>query len=156
MITFKGVSKSYEKKYALKDVNLELTPNKIYGLLGRNGAGKTTMLQLLSGHILPDQGRILINGQEPFNNKKALDQICFISESGNFKQRLKIKNALKIASLYYPNWSNDVALRLLDVFELNQELNVKGLSKGMESALGIIIGLASRSPITIFDEPILD
>ncbi|GAE31232.1 ABC transporter ATP-binding protein [Halalkalibacter hemicellulosilyticus] len=153
MITFKNVSKSYDNKVALNEIHLELERNKIYGLLGRNGAGKTTMLQLLSGHTLPDKGTILINGEEPFNNKKALDQICFVSESGNFKQRLKIKHALKIASYYYPKWSNDVAIRLLDVFELNQNLNVKGLSKGMESALGIIIGLASRSPLTIFDEP---
>lgn len=153
MIEFQQLTKTYGSKTVLKDLSLSLTPNKIYGLLGRNGAGKTTMMQLLAGHILPTNGKILINGMTPFNNRSILNEICFINESGNFKQRLKIKDALKIASFYYPNWSYETAYSLLDTFNLNKKWNVKGLSKGMESALGITIGLASRASITILDEP---
>ncbi|MBP3949543.1 ABC transporter ATP-binding protein [Bacillus suaedae] len=153
MIEFQQLTKTYGSKTVLKELNLTLTPNKIYGLLGRNGAGKTTMMQLLAGHILPTNGKILINGKTPFNNRSILNEICFINESGNFKQRLKIKDALKIASFYYPNWSNETAYSLLEIFNLNKKWNVKGLSKGMESALGITIGLASRANITILDEP---
>ncbi|MBD8069480.1 ABC transporter ATP-binding protein [Bacillus sp. PS06] len=152
-IVISGVTKKYAGKTALKDLSLTLEDDKIYGLLGRNGAGKTTLMKLVAGHELPTSGHITIDGKNPFNNREILQDICFISESNNFKKRLKIKEVLKIASLFYPKWSNETALRLLEVFQLDLKMTTKGLSKGMESALGIIIGLSSRARFTIFDEP---
>lgn len=152
-IHFSNVTKSFGKKTALKNFSLQLEKNKIYGLLGRNGAGKTTMLKLVSGHIHPTSGQVLIDGKNPFNNRSLLEKICFIQETNNFKRRVKIKELLKIASLYYPNWSFETAERLLNIFRLDPNWSTKGLSKGMESALGIIIGLSSHAEITIFDEP---
>ncbi|MFC4321926.1 ABC transporter ATP-binding protein [Litchfieldia salsa] len=152
-ILISNVTKNYGAKHALRGMNLTIENDKIYGLLGRNGAGKTTLMKLVAGHDLPSNGQITINGKNPFNNREALKDICYISESNNFKKRLKIKEVLKISSLFYPNWSNETALRLLEVFQLDLKMNTKGLSKGMESALGITIGLASRAKLTIFDEP---
>ncbi|RXI96190.1 ABC transporter ATP-binding protein [Anaerobacillus alkaliphilus] len=152
-IEIKNLSKKYTEKIALNDLTLELEENKIYGLLGRNGAGKTTLMQLLAGYMLPTSGSIKVNGQSPFDNRDVLKDICLINESNNFMNRLKVKDILKIASLFYPNWSNEKAERLLETFNLKGKMSVKGLSKGMESALGIIIGLASRTKIAIFDEP---
>ncbi|WP_244093895.1 ABC transporter ATP-binding protein [Jeotgalibacillus sp. R-1-5s-1] len=146
-------SKSYGSKQALKSVSTTIEPNKIVGLLGRNGAGKTTMLQILAGHIKPSDGRVLINGLEPFNNRKALQHICLISEANNFKRKLKIREVLKTVSRFYPNWSQETAERLLKTFNLDPGMSAKGLSKGMESALSITIGLSSHTSITIFDEP---
>jgi ABC-2 type transport system ATP-binding protein len=148
-----NITKKYGQKEALKDLSMVIEENKIYGLLGKNGAGKTTFMQLLAGHILSTSGKVLIDGQEPFNNRNVLKEMCLISESSNFKKRLKIKDVLKIASLFYPNWSQESADRLLKEFNLEKSMNTKGLSKGMESALGITIGLSSRAKITIFDEP---
>ncbi len=152
-IEIKDITKKYKDKLALNQLSLELEENKIYGLLGRNGAGKTTLMQLLAGHMSPTSGSILIDGQSPFDNRYILQNICLISESNNFMKRFKIKDILKIASLLYPNWSKESAKRLLGVFNLEEKMTVKSLSKGMESALGIIIGLASRTKVTIFDEP---
>ena len=148
-----NITKKYGQKEALKDLSMVIEENKIYGLLGKNGAGKTTFMQLLAGHILPTSGKVLVDGQDPFNNRNVLRDMCLISESSNFKKRLKIKDVLKISSLFYPNWSQESADRLLKEFNLEKSMNTKGLSKGMESALGITIGLASRAKITIFDEP---
>jgi len=148
-----NITKKYGQKEALKDLSMVIEENKIYGLLGKNGAGKTTFMQLLAGHILPTSGKVLVDGQDPFNNRNVLREMCLISESSNFKKRLKIKDVLKISSLFYPNWSQESADRLLKEFNLEKSMNTKGLSKGMESALGITIGLASRAKITIFDEP---
>ncbi|TYS60735.1 ABC transporter ATP-binding protein [Sutcliffiella horikoshii] len=152
-IEVKNVSKIYGNKKAVDNLSLMLEENKIYGLLGRNGAGKTTLMQLLAGHALPSTGEILINGQNPFNNRNITKDICLVNESNNFIKRLKIKDILKVASLFYPNWSWDTANMLLTTFNLSPTLKTKGLSKGMESSLGIIIGLASRAKITILDEP---
>lgn len=152
-IEITNVTKKYGNKTALNDLSLTLEENKIYGLLGRNGAGKTTLMRLLAGYMLPSSGNIFINGQKPFDNRDILKEITLINESNNFMKSFKIKDTLKLASLFYPNWSKETADRLLKVFHLEGNLKVKGLSKGMESALGIIIGLASRTKITIFDEP---
>lgn len=138
---------------ALEGVSLQLEENKIYGLLGRNGAGKTTLMQILAGQIMPSDGSVLINDQRPFGNQAITESICLINESENFKKGLKIKEIFKIASYFYPNWCLETAKRLLGEFYLEENMRVKTLSKGMESSLGITVGLASRSPITIFDEP---
>ncbi|WP_328589221.1 ABC transporter ATP-binding protein [Litchfieldia alkalitelluris] len=152
-IQISNVTKKFGANTALNNLQLTLEENKIYGLLGRNGAGKTTLMQLVAGHHLPTAGEVKVQGKNPFNNRNVLKDICFINESNNFKKRLKIKEVLKLASLFYPNWSEETVTRLLPVFKLDLKMNTKGLSKGMESALGIIIGLASRAKLTIFDEP---
>lgn len=152
-VELNSVSKNYGTKIAVDNLTITLEENKIYGLLGRNGAGKTTLMQLLAGHALPTSGEILIDGQNPFNNRQITKDICLVNESNNFIKRLKIKDILKVASLFYPNWSWDTANALLTTFNLDPTLKTKGLSKGMESSLGIIIGLASRAKITILDEP---
>ncbi|CAG9623527.1 ABC transporter ATP-binding protein [Sutcliffiella rhizosphaerae] len=152
-IEAKSVTKSFGTKHAVNNLSFDLETNKIYGLLGRNGAGKTTLMQLLAGHTLPSNGEILVNGEQPFNNRNLTKDICLVNESNNFIKRLRIKDILKVASLFYPNWSWECANDLLHTFNLNPKLKTNALSKGMESSLGIIIGLASRAKITIFDEP---
>lgn len=152
-IEVKNVTKRYQQNYALDHVSFTLDEPKIYGLLGRNGAGKTTFMEILSGHILSSDGQILIDGADPFDNQKLTESICLIKEGNNFKEDLKIKHILKIYSYFYPTWDQQLADELLEVYRLDPQSKVKTLSKGMESALGIIVGLASKAPITIFDEP---
>ncbi|MGG4490308.1 ABC transporter ATP-binding protein [Metabacillus idriensis] len=152
-VNMNELTKVYGKKSALDGITLELEENKIYGLLGRNGAGKTTLMQILAGQILPTDGSVLINNQKPFENQEITESICLINESENFKKGLKIKDVLKIARCFYPNWSAETAEKLLEDFYLHGNMKVKALSKGMESALGITVGLASRARVTIFDEP---
>lgn len=152
-IEVKNVTKTYKDKHALDHVSFTLAEPKIYGLLGRNGAGKTTFMEILSGHILSSHGEILIDGEKPFDNQHLTESICLIKEGNNFKDDLKIKHVLKIYSYFYPTWDQALADELIDIYRLNRQSKVKTLSKGMESALGIIVGLASKAPITIFDEP---
>lgn len=152
-IEVNNLSKKYGEKYALNHVSFALEKNKIYGLLGRNGAGKTTFMNILSGQIMPSSGEIKIAGENPFDQQELTESICLIKESNNFPKELKIKDVLKIFSYFYPNWDYSFAEDLLKEFNLTPRLKVKALSKGMESALGITVGLASRAPITVFDEP---
>jgi len=152
-IKVKNLTKKYQDNYALNNVSFTLDEPKIYGLLGRNGAGKTTFMDILAGNILPTEGSILINGDEPFDHEQLMSSICLIKEGNNFDKELKIKNIFKIYSYFYPNWDMALAHELAKKYNLNLNLKIKALSKGMESAVSIIVGLASKAPITIFDEP---
>ncbi|WP_099157598.1 ABC transporter ATP-binding protein [Virgibacillus ndiopensis] len=152
-IEVKNLTKKYQDKLALDNISFLLDEPKIYGLLGRNGAGKTTFMEILSGHILATSGEIMIEHENPFDNQRITESICLIKEGNNFKKDLKVKNVLRIYSIFYSTWDHELADKLVEEYNLNPNAKVKTLSKGMESALGIIVGLASKAPITIFDEP---
>lgn len=152
-----GVTKFYSKKKVLDNINLTIEQGKIYGLLGRNGAGKTTLLSVMTAQNICTQGRITYDEQDVWENQNALDNICFSREinisalTGNAQRR--IKDYLKMASIYYPNWDKEYSQRLIDEFELNIKKRLGKLSKGMLSMVTIIVALASKSKITILDEP---
>ncbi|HEY4601758.1 MAG TPA: ABC transporter ATP-binding protein [Cerasibacillus sp.] len=152
-IEVKNLTKQYKGKRALNNITFTLEGPKIYGLLGRNGAGKTTFMDILSGHILATSGEIQINGENPFDNRKLTESICLIQEGNNFKKELRVGQVLRMYAYFYPKWDYELAEELRELYHLKQNTKVKHLSKGMESALGIIVGLASNAPITIFDEP---
>ena len=153
VIEVKNVSKLYRKTKALDDVTFTLSGPKIYGLLGRNGAGKTTFMDILAGHQLASSGKILINGEEPFDNKQITENICIIKEGDNFQKDMTVNQIFRSCSLFYPNWDQSLAEELAKQYKLPVKKRIKTYSKGMTSAVGIIVGLASKAPITIFDEP---
>ena len=150
-----GVTKRFGRAVALQDVSFRLAENKIYGLLGRNGAGKTTLLHSITGQLMIDGGTIAIDGHTPLENLAVQRQICFIRDKLEFPKGFTIKQIIQLGTMLYPYWDATIAYRLVDLFELDVQKKVKQLSRGMESAVGIIIGIASRAPLTIFDEPYL-
>ena len=79
-IVCNGIGKIYGKKQVLKDINLTLEKGKIYGLIGRNGAGKTTLLSIMSAQNPASEGTVTWNGENVWENRKALDHICFSRE----------------------------------------------------------------------------
>ncbi|GGG15831.1 ABC transporter ATP-binding protein [Lysinibacillus alkalisoli] len=147
------ITMQYKQKQVLKDINFTLEGPKIIGFLGHNGAGKTTFLNLLAGLIPSTTGEFKVNGQPAFNNTAVLQEICFIAETGNFQVEMSVEQALKANQFFYPKWDRALADELVEIFALPLKTKVKNLSKGMTSALGIIVGLASQAAITIFDEP---
>ncbi len=152
-IQVRNVTKKYKNKLALNNVSFTIEGSKIVGFLGHNGAGKTTFLNLLSGIIPTTNGDLEVNGKPVFNTASVLRDICFIAETGNFQFEMTVEQSLKANRYFYPNWDEDLARELMNTFALPPKSKVRNLSKGMGSALGIITGLASRAPITIFDEP---
>jgi ABC-2 type transport system ATP-binding protein len=151
----KKVFKSFGKTEAVKDVTFQLERDKIYGLLGRNGAGKTTLLQLISAQYIKDDGAIKIENEDVFENSKALGNLCFVKERNTCYEDKKIKDIFTYAKIFYKNWDEKFKDRLIEEFELDVKKSYKHLSRGMQSVVAIIIGLASRAPLTIFDEPSL-
>ncbi|EFI65512.1 ABC-2 type transport system ATP-binding protein [Bacillus cereus SJ1] len=127
--------------------------HKIYGLLGRNGAGKTTLLNLLAGQITSSSGSVSIFGEHVFENSKAMQNICFVRVKEEAHLSFKVKEIFKMCSMFYKNWDGKYAEELANKFQLNMTVKYHKLSHGMQTVVGIIQGLASRAPITIFDEP---
>ncbi|MFS0645672.1 ABC transporter ATP-binding protein [Siminovitchia sp. 179-K 8D1 HS] len=155
VIEANGLEKAYGSFKAVNHVGLSIETDKIYGLLGRNGAGKTTLMKLITAQIFPTNGAIKVFGEEPYENSKVLRQICFIKESQKYPDNYTIRDAMAVSKSIFPNWDEDFASSLMDEFRLPAKRRIKKLSRGMHSAVGIIIGLASRAPLTIFDEPYL-
>lgn len=155
MLEISNLNKSYGKTTVLTDINLNLEENKIYGLIGRNGAGKTTLLKLISGQLIRNSGQISLNGEEVFENERAMGDICLIREFSNSVKDMKVKNILSAARVLFKNWDREYENFLVKEFNLNTRKKVLKLSTGNQTIVGLIIGLASRSRITMFDEPTL-
>ena len=153
--TLHDVTMRFRDNTALDGVTTSFERDGITGLLGRNGAGKTTLMQLLTGHRVPTRGRVQAFGASPYENDRVLRDICFIKEGQRYPDHFRIMDALSAAAMLFPNWDGDLAAALLADFDLPAKRPVKKLSRGMNSAVGIVIGLASRAPLTLFDEPYL-
>ncbi|GFZ80591.1 ABC transporter ATP-binding protein [Paenibacillus marchantiophytorum] len=155
IVEVNGLTKSYGKMTAVDHVSFTIQPNKIYGLLGRNGAGKTTIMQMISAQQFATSGELKVFGEEPFENSRVLDQICFIKESQKYPDTFHVNDVMAVAKSLYPNWDDAYAHALIENFRLPLKRKIKKLSRGMLSSVGIVVGLASRAPLTIFDEPYL-
>jgi ABC-2 type transport system ATP-binding protein len=145
----------FREHTALDRVSTTIERDVITGLLGRNGAGKTTLMQLLTGHRVPTSGRVEVLGASPFENDRVLREICFIKEGQRYPDHFRVRDVLTASAMAFPDWDDEYARSLLADFDLPEKRAVKKLSRGMTSAVGIVLGLASRAPITLFDEPYL-
>jgi ABC-2 type transport system ATP-binding protein len=157
-IICKNVCKKYKDKVVLENVNLELEPGKIYGMIGRNGVGKTTLLSMISAQNPVTSGEITLGGKRIWENEEALSHICFSREiatgTGYGANALKVKEYLKMASAFYPNWDKQMADKLVGIFGLDIKKKMMKLSKGMLSMVTIIVALASKADYTFLDEPV--
>lgn len=153
MIEIKNLTYGYKHTPVLTDFNLIETEPSIIALWGRNGAGKTTLMSLVAGHYKPNEGSIKVLGEEPYNNLNVLENICYIQENHPFGHNWKIDDLLKYGRYFHPNWDQQFAEHLVQVFELPKNKKITKYSKGMKTAVQIILGLASNAKITVLDEP---
>lgn len=153
-----NIVKTYNKTEVLKNVNLEIEHGKIYGLIGRNGAGKTTLLSILTAQNPATTGMVTYDGMPVWENQQALDHLCFSREINPVTSfgpnTMKIKEYLRIASMFYPKWDKQMAKHLIELFHLDVKKRISKVSKGMMSMVTIIVAMASKSDITIMDEPV--
>ena len=145
----------YGRTSALEGLSFRLAGGKIYGLIGRNGSGKTSLLSVLGSFRRQTAGTVRIGGREPFENESITRQVCLIRESGDILDDHRCGAVLDLARRLRPNWDQGYAETLLRRFQLPTRKYPKKLSRGQRSALGCVLGLASRAPLTIFDESYL-
>jgi ABC-2 type transport system ATP-binding protein len=155
IVEARGLTKRYRGVTAVDGVDFTLARDTITGLLGRNGAGKTTLMHLLTGQEFATEGSITVAGESPVENPHVLQHTCFIKEGQRYPDDFKPKHVFAAAPGFFPHWDADFARELAAEFRLPVDRRIKKLSRGQLSSVGIIVGLASRAPITIFDEPYL-
>jgi ABC-2 type transport system ATP-binding protein len=140
-ISVAGLTKSYRsgpgllhpgEEAALDDVNLTVGAGTITGLLGRNGAGKTTLLRILAGQEFPSSGSVRVLGAAPAENEDVLRRLVFVREDQAYPE-IKVGQALRVASWFYPNWDSALASSLADDFGLRAGKAVQRLSRGQLS-----------------------
>lgn len=152
-IEAKGLELRYGAVTALDDLSFDLTGGRIYGLLGRNGSGKTSLLSVLAGFRKASGGTVLVDGQPVFENPRVTRRVCLIRETGATGDKdEKVADALYTAAHLRPSWDGDYADSLIDRFQIPRRKKLGELSPGQRSALGMTFGLASRAPVTLFDE----
>lgn len=149
------IYKKFGDTQAVHDATVEFEPNAIHGLLGPSGAGKTTLLHLISGQLFPDQGAVTAGGHPVHENSSIVSQICFVKAVERAWSEYRAKDIIKFCSLLHPGWDAEFAAEMMDRFRIPLKQKYKHLSRGNQSLLGIVKGLASRSPITLLDEPTL-
>ena len=149
------LTKSFSSVLAVNQVSFSVEAGKIYGLLGRNGAGKTTIMQLIAGQLFATSGEVKVFGEYPYENSRVLSQLCFVKDNQKYPNSYRVIDVLRQAALFFPRWNREYAFELAEEFRLPFSRRMQALSRGMLSAAGIIVGLASRAPLTVFDEPYL-
>jgi ABC-2 type transport system ATP-binding protein len=151
-ISAAGLTRRYRDELALDQVSFDIEPGSITGLLGRNGAGKTTLLRVIAGHEFASAGTVTVLGGSPVENEAVLRRMVFIREDQVYPD-FRVRHLVQTAALFYPDWSQELADSLIEDFRLPLKRKVRRLSRGMRSAVGIVIGLAARAEVTLFDEP---
>lgn len=148
-----GLTKTFGSTRAVKDLSFSLAHNKITGLIGRNGAGKTTLLKMIAGYLLPNTGNLQVFSENPFNSIKVTTNLVYVDDDMVLPASMNLSDLLESVSSFYEHWDDKLAKGLFEYFNLNPRQYHINLSKGMRSTFNMILGIAARCPLTIFDEP---
>ena len=148
----KKLCKNYDEKVALKDVNLEVKSGKIIGLLGKNGSGKTTLIKLINDLLTPTSGKVLVEGSAPGINSKEV--ISYLPERTYFSSEMKVIDTIKYFEDFYKNFNKEKALKLLKDLDLDINMKISKMSKGMREKLQLILVMSRDAKLYILDEPL--
>ncbi len=151
MIRVQNLSKSFDKVLAVDDITAEIKEGRVFGLIGTNGAGKSTFLRMIAGILKPDIGEIIIDDMPVFENNEAKKQFFYISDEQFYFYNSKPIDMAKFYANIYENFDLDKFNRYLLKFEL-PDRKIKTYSKGMKKQLSIILGIAANTKYILCDE----
>ena len=154
-IQVKGLRKKYFNKEAVKGVDFTIEPESIIGLLGRNGAGKSTVLNMIARRIEKTSGDITLDGVDLHKTPRAMHQVYLSSTENWFPKEYKFKDLLSIYKKTYPEFDSDFAEDLIKVFGVNVKERFSKASTGYQSIMKIILALCNPSEYIFMDEPVL-
>lgn len=155
IISATGLSKRYRGTQALKDVTFSVAPGRIVGLIGRNGAGKSTALKAILG-LTPYEGRLSVLGKDPSTERDALmREVAFIADTAVLPKWIRVRQALDYVEGVHPAFERAKAEAFLRDTEIRPDRRVRELSKGMVTQLHLALVLAIRARLLVLDEPTL-
>lgn len=155
MIEIKNLTKIYSDKKVLDNINLSFEDSKIYGLLGSNGAGKTTMMKIIANRAFPTSGSVCLNGNIVTENETVQKNIFYVTEKDKYPKDIKMKDLLKWEARFYEKFDIGYAERLARLFNLDLNKKTNTLSTGYYTIFKVIVSLASNTDVMILDEPVL-
>ena len=154
MIEFKNVVFSYSRKQTLfEDIDLSMNAGNIYGLLGKNGVGKTTLLNLICGLLFPKSGECRVMGYTPQERKVGLLSNLFYVPDEIALPAMKLKDFVRVNKPFYPNFDEKLMQSCLDEFEVSGNENLAKLSHGQKKKVYISFALACQTNLLLMDEP---
>ena len=152
MIKTYKLSKSFDDCIALNNVSCTINSGCIYGMVGSNGAGKSTFLRLLTGIYKADNGKVYIDDELVYENPVSKNKICFVPDEIFFLQGANMDRMARLYSSIYNKFDYDRYHDLTNTFGLNPKKNLNSFSKGMKRQAAIILALSSRPEYMFFDE----
>ncbi|MBT2683410.1 ABC transporter ATP-binding protein [Bacillus sp. ISL-37] len=153
MIQMIEINKTFEKHEAVKNVNMTINKGSIYGLIGSNGAGKTTIIKLLAGIYKQDSGKVLLEGSAVFENQALKEKIFYISDQPYFFPQYTVKQMANFYKSVYPSWNEARFIKLAEVFDFSMNKKLHTFSKGIQRQAAFWLALSTMPEILILDEP---
>jgi ABC-2 type transport system ATP-binding protein len=151
----RGLRKTFDKREVLRELDWSVPPGRVVGLLGRNGAGKPTLLRCLMGLSPIDAGEIELFGEsmnEPGGAR--LQRLGFVPQTFDLFPWMRVRGYLDFTAAFYPNWRGDFVERLLREWQIDPKQRVGQLSQGQRQKLAIVRALAPDPDLLLLDEPV--
>lgn len=152
ILEYNSINKNFGEKQVLKDVNLKIESNKIVGLLGKNGSGKSTLFKLANDLLTPTSGEVLINGIKVSAETKKI--VSYLPERTYFNTSLKVCDTLNLFQTFYEDFDREKAENLLIDLQLDKNLRLSKMSKGMKEKVQLILVMSRKAKLYILDEPL--
>lgn len=152
ILTLENISKKFNKKEALKEINLVIPRGKIVGLLGPNGSGKSTMIKLINGLLEPTLGKVLINGEAPGVKTKKI--ISYLPERTYLNDWMKVKDLFDFFQDFYSDFDRNKAIDMIEKLQIDKNSSIKTMSKGTKEKVQLILVMSRAADLYILDEPI--
>lgn len=154
MIKVTNVEKSFEQFKVLNNLNLNVQKGSIYGLIGTNGSGKTTIIKHITGIMRPDAGEITIAGENVFDNRNIKEKTGLIPDDFFFFHTYSLKEMSNFYKKLYTNWNQERYSTMLAQFGLEETRKLSKFSKGMQKQAAFILTISTMPDYLILDEPI--
>ncbi len=152
MIEVKNLSKSFESIKAIDHINAKIEDGHVFGLIGTNGAGKSTFMRMLSGVLKPEEGEILVDGEPVYDNPAVKKKIFYISDDQYYFRSGTPVDMLKLYQTCYPSFDEAKWKSLMEKFGLDEKRKVNTFSKGMKKQLSVICGICANTKYLLCDE----
>ena len=152
ILSTKNLTKSYGKKTALSQINMEIPRGRIIGLLGPNGSGKSTFIKLAAGLLVPTAGEITIDGDAPGVNTKA--KVSYLSERTYLNDWMRVSEIMAFFEDFYTDFNRIKAENMLKDLNINPDDRLKTMSKGTKEKVQLILVMSRQAQLYLLDEPI--
>ncbi len=154
VVDVENLSRRFGRTRALNNVSVHMLPGRVYGLVGANGQGKTTLIKHLLGLLRAQSGAVQVFGMDPVRHPvEVLARIGYLSEERELPEWMRIGELLNYTAAFHAGWDDQYARELLDTFRLDPQKRIKDLSKGMRAQAGLIAAVAHRPELLLLDEP---